>query len=169
MEANKTMGILGKTKEPTEEKKTDEIKSDSDTVVSEEVATSEFERILKAARVKWWKLEKITGKADTEALKIEIIDAIMDGKITVNDEGFPTVHTDNEIEKLKKISILCRPIRAHKLAADRINSDFAEKAKDTVIADFLSVGNTKYSASELGKLEEGDYSTIDLLWSLFLA
>lgn len=140
-----------------------------ESAVCEEVAIAEFERILKAARVKWWKLQKVAGKADTDALKIEVVDAIMDGRVTVNDEGFPTVHTDNEAEKLKSISILCRPMRAHELAADRINSDFAEKAKDTVIADFLSVGKTKYSASEISKLEKGDYNILDWLWSLFLA
>ena len=160
------MNILkGKDKEETKE----EVKEVDDPKVNEEVAQAEFERILKAARVKWWKLGKVAGKADTEALKIEIVDAIMDGRVTVNDQGFPTIHTDNKNEKLQSISILCRPIRAHKLAADRVNSDFEEKAKDTVIASFLSVGNTKYSASEIGLLEEGDYNILDWLWSLFLA
>jgi hypothetical protein len=168
MEANKKMDILNRNKKerPTEEKKAEVVDSPA---VSEEVATAEFDRILKAARVKWNVLQTTAGKADTDALKISIVDAIMDGRITVNDEGFPTVHTDNDIDKLQNISISCRPIRAHRLAADRINSDFEEKAKDTVIAAYLSVGNTKYSASEIAQLEEGDYNIIDWLWSLFLA
>jgi len=166
MEANSKMNIF---KDKDELEKGDVIQEVEESKVSKDVAITEFERILKAARVKWWKLEKTSGKADTEALKIEIVDAIMDGRITVNDQGFPTIHTDNESEKLQNISILCRPIRAHRLAADRINSDFEEKAKDTIIADYLSVGNTKYSASELSLLEEGDYNILDWLWSLFLA
>lgn len=169
MEANKKMKMFNKDKEKIDPVEEIESVIDETPEVSESAAQAEFERILKAARVKWDILCKISGKADTEALKIKIVDAIMDGRIRVNDEGFPTVHTDNKIEKLQSISISCRPIRAHKLAADRINSDFEEKAKDTVIAAFLSVGNTKYSASELGLLEEGDYDIIDWLWSLFLA
>ena len=130
---------------------------------SDEFAQDEFDRILKAARVKWDKYCLFSGQKDAESEKELIIDAIKEGVITVSDEGFPTVHTEHQNKQLSKISIVRRPVRGDKLAMDRVKDGHMVSKEDSILGKFLGI-----SPAALQQLEERDYSLISTLWYLFL-
>jgi hypothetical protein len=145
--------------------------------VTREIAEEDFGRICKAARVKW-ELYRTrtgkadadgdrdrtrTGKADADGDRESIVDAIMDGEITVDADGWPTVHTEHDSDKLKDIKIFRRPIRGDKLAMDRTKEGQNIQAQDSIMGKFLGL-----AAKELQALEETDYSRVESLWLLFL-
>jgi len=129
--------------------------------VTREVAEADFNRILKAARVKWELFRQFSGTRDADNDKTFIIEEIMSGGITVNDDGFPTVHTEKQ--GAEKIKIFRRPIRADKLMIDRCKDGHNVKAQDAVLGEFLKV-----SPSILESLDEVDFKKIEVLWFLFL-
>lgn len=126
------------------------------------MAEEEFGRILKAARVKWERYAKAQGR-DAELDKEFIIEAIIDGKVIVNDEGFPTVITESDNEKLKEIKIPRRPVRGDMLAADRVSSGHDLAKQDAVIGKLVGL-----APALLQLLEEGDYRVLTTLWLIFL-
>jgi hypothetical protein len=133
------------------------------TMVTREIAESDFDSICKAARVKWELYRTLTGKADADGDKEKIIDAIMDGDISVDSEGWPTVHTSHDNAKLKDIRIFRRPVRGDKLAMDRTKEGQNIQAQDSIMGKFLGL-----AAAQLQALEETDYSRVESLWLLFL-
>jgi len=131
------------------------------TTVTEEIAEQDFERMLKAARVKWDLYRQISGTRDADNDKALIISEIMDGRISVNESGFPTVHTESEIQP--EIKIFRRSTRADKLMIDRCKEGHNVQAQDAVMGVFLKVAPTV-----LQKLDDVDYRNVEVLWSLFL-
>jgi hypothetical protein len=130
--------------------------------VTREIAEQDFDRILKAARIKWTIYSKIIGR-DADVDREIIIDAIEDGRITVNDEGFPTVYPDTQTEKLKEVKIFRRTTRGDKLAMDRVKDGHNIAKQDAVLAKFLGI-----APGMLQLLEDRDYNLIDCLWTIFL-
>lgn len=131
--------------------------------VTREIAEQEFDRIVKFARVKWEKYAQFAGNKDADAEREMIIDAIMDGYVSVDDEGRPTVHTAHENENLKEIKIVRRPIKADKLAMDRVKEGQDQAKELATLGKFLCI-----APSALGQLEEADYNVLSTLWFLFL-
>lgn len=130
--------------------------------VTPEMAEAEFETILSAARVEWPMYVRLHGK-DVEVDKEIIINAIMHGAITVDEFGFPTVHTESENTELKSIKIKRRPFRGDMLAADRVKKDHDVAKEDAVFGKFLGI-----APGLLTLLEERDYKLIHNLWTIFL-
>jgi hypothetical protein len=130
--------------------------------VDKSVAEDDFDAIFKAARVKFDVYCAVHGK-DGELDRQIIVDAIKDGRITVDENGFPTVHPDTENEKLKNIKIMRRPVRADKLAMDRVKEGHDMGKQDAVLGKFLGV-----APQMLGLLEERDYNLLQSLWLIFL-
>lgn len=130
--------------------------------ISREIAEQDFDRILRAARIKWEIYSMMAGR-DGDVDRAIIIDAIMDGRITVNDDGFPTVYTESENEKLKEIKIFRRSTRGEKLAMDRVKDGHNIAKQDAVLAKFLGL-----APAMLQLLEDRDYNLIDCLWTIFL-
>lgn len=133
------------------------------TSVSREVAEQEFERMLKAARVKWRMYEIKHGKRDVEIDREIIIDGIMDGVVTINDDGMPTVFTQHENDRLKEVTFKRRPIKADRLVADRVAAGHDAKKIDVMLARLLDL-----SPAEVASFEEADAGLIESIWCVFL-
>jgi hypothetical protein len=129
--------------------------------VSEEMAQAEFTRILKAARVKWDLYRAVQGARDAESARMVIVDAIMEGRVVVDAEGFPTVRTS--LESVPEIKVFRRGTRGDWLMVDRVKEGHNVQAQDSVMASFL-----KKTPAELQLLETQDYSLVESLWWIFL-
>ena len=135
---------------------------ENSTNMSQDFAEQEFDRICRAARVKFELMRTLDGK-DADKQKAIIVDAIIDGEITVDGDGFPTVHTPHDDEKLKAIKIFRRPIRSEKLMIDRTKHGNNVEAQNAVMGKFLNL-----SKAEVAALEEVDFQRVEALWLLFL-
>ena len=91
-----------------------------DEVLTAEIAEQEFNRMLKSARVRWNVYETVHGKRDVEADRMIVIDALQYGQIELNDEGFPTVNTNSDVDKLKRLVMKGRKSVSKWLMTDRI-------------------------------------------------
>ena len=132
-------------------------------VLTDELAEQEFARMLRAARVKWHVYETVHGKRDVEADKAIVVDAIMYGQIELNDEGFPTINTLHENEKLKRVVMRGRSSAVNWLSMDRIPEGQEIKKLYSVIGKAFGL-----TAAELGALEDADLNVIKAVWSIFL-
>lgn len=134
---------------------------DDANAVTRDIAEADFGRMLKAARVKWDRYCKAEGR-DGEDDKETVIGAIMDGCMTVNDDGFPTVLTDNDATELREIKIRRRGLRGDWLAMDRVKEGNDVAKQDAVVAKFLGL-----APALLTRLEESDYDLLYSLWTMF--
>lgn len=132
--------------------------------ISEEFAQAEFDRMLKAARVKWDKYLSYAGQQrDAINERDLIVDNIMDGNVTINDDGFPTLHTPHKHEKLANIRIFRRPISADKLVMDKEKEGHYIAKERAAMSKFLGI-----TPSLIGQLEEVDETVLKTLWNVFL-
>lgn len=131
--------------------------------VTEEMAKQEFDRMLKAARVKWDKYVLYAGGRDAENERDLIVDNIMDGIVTINDLGFPTLRTPHKHPKLAEIKIFRRPISADKLMMDKEKEGHEIAKERAVVAKFLGI-----TPSLISQLEEVDETVLKTLWHIFL-
>jgi hypothetical protein len=158
------MSIFGKDKgKESDAVPTQDSASQCETAVTKEIAESDFDRICKAARIKWGMYQSVNGKKDTDAIREVIVDAIVDGAVEVDEYGFPTVITESSSDKLKRIKIYRRPTRIEELAADRVADGKNEAAQDAVLSTYL-----KLAPAQLGSLEKVDYTMVTTLWGIFL-
>lgn len=132
-----------------------------DQKVTAGIAEQDFERMLRAARCKWDRYCSVYGR-DGELDKETIIDAILDGRIAVNDEGFPTLTTEHEAPELKEIKVRRRGLRGDWLAMDRVKDGNDVAKQDAVVGKFLGL-----APSLLSRLEDTDYSILFSLWTIF--
>lgn len=137
--------------------------SEANVEISEEFAQSEFDRMLKAARVKWDKYQMYAGSRDAENERDLVVDNIMDGNITIDDNGFPTLHTPHPHEKLANIRIFRRPISADKLVMDKEKEGHYIAKERAAMSKFLNI-----NPSLIGQLEEVDETVLKTLWNIFL-
>ena len=132
-------------------------------VMTLEMAESEFNRMLKAARVKWHVYSAVHGKRDVEAEKTLLVDAIQCGQIELNDEGFPTINTAHESEKLKRVVMHGRSVGANWLTMDRVPDGQEMRKLYSVIGKAFGL-----AAAEVGALEDADLNVIRSVWQIFL-
>jgi hypothetical protein len=124
----------------------------------ETMAQEEFERILKVARCTWSKYVR-RNETEAENDKEDIIEAIMSGQITVNDDGYPTVTFDSEI--LPKL-FFKRRIIGKDISA-------ASKTKDEARSFYFAAAQYfGCSPTEIESLETGDIALLKALWMIFL-
>lgn len=129
--------------------------------IDRNVAESDFEMILKAARCKWNIYCMIEGN-DAEKDKELIIDAIMDRRVTVNDQGFPTLHTEEENEKLQKI-FMRRMKDSDLLAMDRVKDGHNHGKTNAAIGKWVGL-----APAMIGLLDRKDKVLLETLWCIFL-
>lgn len=132
----------------------------TESVVTQEIAEKEFEDILKAARLKWDRYLKKNGDSAIED-KEEIVNAIMDGEISVNENGFPTVHTHSDDDKMKELKFHRRLLGRDLRTLGKSLSD--EQKFFEVAGRYFGV-----AAAEIEALEMGDIALIQMLWIMFL-
>ncbi len=132
------------------------------TVISKEVAEADFDRICKAARLKWDRKRDLLVKKDLNLDRDYIIEEIIAGRITVNDMGFPTVVTENEALPLVKFQR--RPIGKDMLAMDRYKEGQDANKYTAVISQYLGI-----SKSILEGLDSADLDNVQAIHGIFLA
>lgn len=127
-------------------------------VLPEELAEKEFERMLKAARVKWDKYVR-RNPDDAEFEKEDILDAIVSGMIVVKENGFPTITFDSDV--VPELNFKRRIIGKDLSAASR--------AKDEARSFYFAAGQYfGVSPTELESLDTGDIALLKSLWMIFL-
>ena len=127
----------------------------TDYIVSEEVAEQDFQRILKFA--------KVNMKADGEARKLfdgvkqEIIEDIMQGHITVEESGRPTVVTADESFTFKR----------NFTGKDYLLED-KHKSSDDFVCIFEQIGVLcEKSAEYINKLSRNEVDRLRAVYTVF--
>lgn len=134
--------------------------TDTNQVVTQEIAEVDFERMLKAARVKWEKYKR-RNPDEAEFDREDVIDAIMDGTITIDDGGFPELHFSDGPDNARELKFKRRILGRDMSAAGRSKSD--NRAFYFAAGAYFGV-----SPSELEALETGDIALLQTLWVIFL-
>jgi hypothetical protein len=132
----------------------------SETGMTRELAEMEFERFCGAARINLMRYREQDELDEFSKYKRLFIEGIMEGRITVDDEGWPTVHT--ECEDLKEVRFPRRPKGFDRCAMDKLPSDSIHARSFTWIA---SVVGKSYKL--LQNLEEHDLTMLETVFYLF--
>jgi len=133
------------------------------TQVDEQTAVQEFDRFCRAARLKMDRIRDENSRRDLEGDRQYFIEEVMDGRITVDEEGWPTIHTDHDHPKLKAIKFDRRPKGSAWTAMDRVKKD-KEMAK-IYAAMAAACGLT---GKELENLDAVDLESVQTVFMLFL-
>jgi hypothetical protein len=131
--------------------------------VDEETAKAEFDRFCRAARRKMDRIRDENSRRDLEADRQYFIEEVMDGRITVDEEGFPTIHTDHEHPKLAKVRFDRRPRGSAWTAMDRVKKD---KEMGKIYAAMAAACGL--TGKELEKLDAVDLESVQTVFMLFL-
>jgi hypothetical protein len=132
----------------------------NETGMNRELAEMEFERFCGAARINLQRYKKDSDLEDFNDHKDLFIEGVMDGRITVDEEGWPTVHT--ECEDLKEVRFPRRPKGFDRCAMDKLPADSIHARSFTWIA---SVVGKSYKL--LQALEEHDLTMVECVFNLF--
>jgi hypothetical protein len=128
--------------------------------VSREIAERDFETFCTAARIN---VERYKSDAEAEAFisnKEIFIEGVMSGKIIVDENGWPTVMTDNE--EMKEIRFSRRPKGFDRVQMDKVHADALHTRIFAWIASL-----TGKSSKRLQELEEHDLSFLEAVFHLF--
>jgi hypothetical protein len=129
--------------------------------ISKEMAEEEFDRFAKAARLDMEKPRDQADRTDVFSSKELFIYHIQRGNISVDEDGWPTVHTQSE--DLPDIQFRCRP----KVTALRVMDKY--KATDESAKMLAMLGATLgISPAKLNALDYADYEVAGLVFSMFL-
>lgn len=132
------------------------------TVVTKEIAEADFARICKVARLKWNRKRDLLVQKDLNLDRDYIIEEIMDGRITVNDMGWPTVVTEND--NLPLVKFERRPIGKDMLAMDRYKEGQDANKYTAVMSQYLGIAK-----SILEQLDSADLDNVQAIHGIFLA
>jgi hypothetical protein len=139
-----------------------ETKNEVETVVTLEIAEADFDRICKVARLKWDRKRDLLVQKDLNLDRDYIIEEIMDGRITVNDMGWPTVITESET--LPVVKFQRRPTGKDMLAMDRYKEGQDANKYMAIIAQYLGIAK-----SILEQLDGVDLEIVQAIHGIFLA
>lgn len=129
--------------------------------ISKEMAEEEFDRFAQAARLDMEKPREQADRTDVFSSRELFIYHIQRGNITIDEEGWPTVHTQNE--ELPEIKFRCRP----KVTALRVMDKY--KSTDESAKMLAMLGATLgISPVKLNALDYADYEIAGLVFSMFL-
>ena len=131
------------------------------TTIPEEVAKADFERFAKFARLKVDRKRNKNDRADVDEMKEAMIEDIMDGVVTIDDAGKPTIHTPHP--ELPTITFKFCPTFLVARSMDNQKKD-AEVAKGAgMIAEAAGV-----TVANLYNLELRDMEVVQRVFTLFL-
>lgn len=128
--------------------------------IDRDIAERDFENFCNAARIN---VERYKSDAEAENFSSNreiFIEGVMCGKIEVDENGWPTVKTDNEY--LKDIRFSRRPKGFDRVQMDKLP---AEAMHSRIFAWIGSV--TGKSSKRLQELEEHDLSFLEAVFHLF--
>lgn len=129
--------------------------------VSREIAESDFDRFAKAARLKMNRTRNLNDKADVEQMREALIQDIMDGSVSINENGWPTINTTNE--ELPKVSFNFRPSFLVAKAMDN------QKAGSEVAKTVAMIAEaTRIAPARLFALDFRDMGVVQRVFALFL-
>ena len=128
--------------------------------ISQAVAEEEFERFCKAARLKMDRVRDQLSQKDIKADKQYFIEELMEGRITVDSDGWPTVHTENEA--LPEIVFNKRPTGKSLMAMDKKKSGQDAAKMFAIVGAYLGINPPR-----LMDLDDVDWVNVECVYSLF--
>lgn len=129
--------------------------------IPEEVAKADFDRFAKFARLKIDRKRNKNDRADVDQMREEMIEDIIDGVVTIDDAGKPTIHTIDP--ELSTITFKFRPTFLVARSMDNQKKD-ADVAKNVgMIAEAVGVAPARLYA-----LEFRDMEVVQRVFTLFL-
>jgi len=126
------------------------------------MAEQEFERFASCCRLDLSTFRPEKDQAEVEANRENFIEDVMSGRITVDDEGWPSVHTDHPDVPVVKFPR--RPNGHDRCAMDKCKADAQH------YRTYVWVGSvTRIAAAKLASLEDHDWKRVWRVFDLFLA
>lgn len=132
-----------------------------ETNVSREVAEAEFERFAEAARLDLGKPRNENDRRSVADDRELFVYQVMRGRISVDEDGWPTVHTDSEALPVVRFS--SRPRVTNYRAMDKVKATNEIGKMLAMIADVTGV-----PTALLNGLEQADFENVSLTFGLFL-
>ena len=132
----------------------------TETKVSQEVAEHEFERFAETARLDMDKPRNANDRGELNENRELFIYYVTKGQITVDDDGYATVHT--QCETLSEVKFDGRPKVRSRRAIDRVKNTSQVAQQLALIADTVGI-----PVASFNKLDEVDMEVVELVYSLF--
>lgn len=132
-----------------------------ETIISREVAEADFERFCETARLDLNKPRNNNDKQDLGEQRELFIYYVMRGRLTVDDDGWPTVIT--QCEDLPEVRFSRRPCVPALRAMDKVKATNENGKLLAMIGDVLGVPTASWN-----KLEFVDFEVVSLVFALFL-
>lgn len=137
----------------------------SEEKVSRDVAEEEFEQFADFARLKMDSYRSEIAQEKVTTCKEHFIEAVMCGRITVDDEGHVVITT--ECEAVQTVRFGRRPTQGDRRAMDRVKMNAGmipiEAKEDAFLASVTGI-----APALLGKIEDHDMRLIKEVFHLFL-
>jgi hypothetical protein len=130
--------------------------------VDQETAEAEFERFASFARIKMDRMRNTNTRRDLDEARQQFIEEVMDGRITVDEAGVATVHTDSDDIPDVRFG---RSVTAMNLAA----ADKRKENEDVAKMNAMMGAATGIAPGRIAKLEAPDWFNVALVFGLFLA
>jgi hypothetical protein len=132
--------------------------------VDRETAQQDFDRFVRFARLKLDRVRNENDRRDIESDTQYFIEEIMDGRISVDDEGHVIVYTESENENLKEIHITTRPKVSILRAMDKAHRDQGNAKWIAAIGEHVGI-----APSVINKLDMVDWQNLEMVCGFFLA
>ena len=129
--------------------------------ISRDVAEDEFLRFAEFARLKLDSFRSEAAQEKVQTCKEHFIEAVMCGRITVDDEGHVNCHTESE--DLPVVRFSRRPKQEDRRAMDKVKLMAMETKEDAFLASVTGI-----AAARIGKLEQHDIRLVKEVFYLFL-
>ena len=132
-----------------------------DVKITKEVAEAEFQRFADMARIDMERPRNTNERRDLEDDREQFVYFVEKGRITVDEEGYPTVNTESE--DLPTVRFGRRPRVTALRAMDKCKKNNENGKMLAMMADTLGIAPAK-----LNSLEYADFEVVSLVFSLFL-
>lgn len=129
--------------------------------ISREIAEADFDRFCDMARLDFDRPRNTSERRDLDDDRASFIYFVEKGRITVDEEGYPTVHTDSE--ELPAVRFGKRPRVTSLRAMDKVKKNNDNGKMIAMMADTLMIPSAKFNT-----LEYADFEIVSLVFSLFL-
>jgi hypothetical protein len=129
-------------------------------MIDRESATNEFLRFAEMARINLTRYEQDDSREGFATAKENFIQAVMNGRISVDENGWPTIHTESA--RIAEITIVREPGMKDALAADKTQPFEFEKKSIAKVAAWCGK-----SYPDVSNLSEADFRRLSVVHDLF--
>lgn len=129
--------------------------------IAKEVAEADFYRFAAVARLRLDRISDSDSRRDIEKEREQFVEEVMDGRIAVDQDGWPTVYTESEI--LPEVKFTNRPKVTALRAMDKAGLGEENAKMLAMMADTLRIPSAK-----LNSLDWVDFQNVSLVFGLFL-